>query len=71
MHVKNRFVDGGVIINCPFLPVPLVGVGKLIIGSVFHTWMLKWAPGIIAAHGRCQGLRCEKVPDATSGGQQA
>ena len=37
-------MDGGIIINCPGLPVPLVGVGKLIIGSVFHTWMLKRAP---------------------------
>ena len=25
------------LINCPGLPVPLVGVGKLITGSVFHS----------------------------------
>ena len=58
-------LDGGSIINCPVLPVPLVGVGKLIMGSVFHTWMLKRTPTIVSCG--VNGL----LPDATSGGQQA
>ena len=48
--------------NCPFLPVPLVGVGKLIIGSVFHTWMLKRASaedGKVSNATRCQMRQAE------------
>ena len=45
----------------------------MVIGSVFHTWMLKRAPA--AVRGRDDGCSaaqlCDKVPDATSGGQQA
>ena len=55
-------LDGGIIINCPFLSVPLVGVGKLIIGSVFHTWMLKQAPASamqVSDATRCQMRQAE------------
>ena len=54
LFFANWSLDGGIIINCPGLPVPLVGVGKLIIGSVFQTWMLKRAPAA-----------APRVPDAT------
>ena len=55
-------LDGGIIINCPFLPVPLVGVGKLIIGSVFHTWMLKRArAAVIERRQASLAYRCDKA----------
>ena len=55
-------MDGGIIINCPGLPVPLVGIGTLRIGSVFQTWMLKRAPAAASVAGSemRRGARCDK-----------
>ena len=46
----------------------LVGVWKLVIGSVFHTWMLKRAPAGIIAPAKCDeqrqaslAYRCDKA----------